>query len=512
MFQTVLVANRGEIAVRILRTLKELGVRSVAVHSPVDAHALHVLEADAAVALPGDAPSDSYLNIEAILAAARATGAQAIHPGYGFLAENAGFARAVTEAGLVFIGPPAEVIAQLGDKPTARRILSKAGVPIIPGQLESEADPRVLAAVAADMGYPVLIKAAAGGGGKGMRVVTEPALLEGAAVEAASEARAAFGDGTIYLEKYLHRPRHVEIQILADGHGHVVHLGERECSVQRRHQKIMEETPCPAPFFDAQLRAKMGAAAVSAAKAVGYVNAGTVEFLLDETGHFYFLEVNTRLQVEHPVTELVYGLDLVRHQLEIAAGAPLAFTQDDLCPRGHALECRIYAEDPASGFLPSPGAVLFHRPAQGPGVRFDSGIYSGAVVPVSYDPILGKLITWAESRDLAIARMDRALRENVVLGVHTATELLRDILAHPAFKAGETHTGFLAEHFATWAPAVAEAKREICLASAAAELLGVGGTPGTGAAHDIAGAGTSEARHLFPSPWHTLRGFDSARG
>ena len=507
MFQKVLVANRGEIAVRILRTIRELGVRTVAVHSPVDSGALHVQTADEAVALAGDAPAESYLDGAAIIEAARSSGAQAIHPGYGFLAENSGFARAVEDAGLVFIGPKADVIAQLGDKPTARRLLAAAGVPIIPGLMAPETDPVRLAAAAADIGFPVLIKAAAGGGGKGMRVVEDPAQLASAAAEASGEARTAFGDGSIYLERYLPRTRHVEIQILADGQGRVVHLGERECSVQRRHQKIIEETPCPAPFFDAALRERMGAAAVAAAKTVGYTNAGTVEFLLADSGQFYFLEVNTRLQVEHPVTELVYGLDLVRHQLEIAAGAPLGLRQEDIAPRGHALECRIYAEDPAAGFMPSPGKVLFHRPAAGPFVRFDSGICSGAEVPVSYDPILGKLITWAEDRPLAIARMERALCENVILGVHTATEYLLDVMAHPAFRAGETHTRFLEEHFAAWAPDGARAARQAALAFASADLLGLARTATPGAPR-----GAAQGAEPFPSPWQTLRGFDSARG
>jgi acetyl-CoA carboxylase biotin carboxylase subunit len=494
MFDKVLVANRGEIAVRVLRTLREMGIASVAVYSDVDARALHVLSADEAVLLGEAEPAASYLSAERIIEAARETGAQAIHPGYGFLSENADFAAQVAEAGLTFIGPPAEVIVQLGDKTTARQLLSGAGVPIVPGMQATAADPAVLAKAAEEIGYPVLIKAAAGGGGKGMRIVqTADALAESAAA-ASSEARNAFGDGSIYLEKYLDRPRHVEVQILADHQGNVIHLFERECSIQRRHQKIIEETPSPA--LDADLRARMGEAAVSAARAVGYVNAGTVEFLLDSSGEFYFLEVNTRLQVEHPVTELTVGLDLVRHQLEIAAGGDLSLTQQDISQRGHAIECRIYAEDPAADFMPSPGKVLYCRPATGPGVRFDAGIYSGAEVPVHYDPILGKLIVWAEDRPAAIARMTRALQDNVVLGVQTATELMLDILASEPFVAGDTHTRFIEDHYADWRPSE-DGDAKARLGYVAAEL--------TGAGHAGAGAtaiGPGEAD--WPSPWQTL--------
>jgi len=495
MFDKVLVANRGEIAVRVLRTLREMGIATVAVYSDVDAQALHVLSADEAVLLGDAEPAASYLDAERIIEVARQTGAQAIHPGYGFLSENADFAAGVTKAGLTFIGPPADVIAKLGDKTTARQLLSEAGVPIVPGMRATEADPAALAEAAEAIGYPVLIKAAAGGGGKGMRIVESADLLAETAVAASSEAKNAFGNGTIYLEKYLDRPRHVEVQILADSHGHAIHLFERECSIQRRHQKIIEEAPSPA--LDADLRARMGEAAVAAAKTVGYVNAGTVEFLLDADGDFYFLEVNTRLQVEHPITELTVGLDLVRHQLEIAAGGTLSLTQADVSQRGHAMECRIYAEDPAANFMPSPGKVLFCRPASGPGVRFDSGIYSGAEVPVHYDPILGKLIVWAEDRPAAIARMTRALQENVVLGVHTATELMLDILASEPFIKGDTHTRFIEDHFANWSPSK-EGDAHAHVGYVAAELLGVGHA---GAA---AGATGSPGATEWPSPWQTL--------
>ncbi|MFH2009278.1 MAG: acetyl-CoA carboxylase biotin carboxylase subunit [bacterium] len=499
MFNKVLVANRGEIAVRILRTLRELSIRSVAVHSDVDSQALHVLCADEAVLLGEANPAASYLNADRIIEAAKQTGAEAIHPGYGFLSENAAFAKQVAEAGLTFIGPPAEVIAKLGDKPTARRLLAGVGVPIVPGMDAGGADPAALAAAAEELGYPVLIKAAAGGGGKGMRVVESADALADAATQAASEAKNAFGDGTIYLEKYLPRPRHVEVQILADSHGNVIHLFERECSIQRRHQKIIEETPSPA--LNDGLRRRMGEAAVAAAKAVGYENAGTVEFLLDASGEFYFLEVNTRLQVEHPITELTVGVDLVRHQLEIAAGGTLALTQDRVQARGHALECRIYAEDPAAGFMPSPGTVLFVRPASGPGVRFDSGIYSGAEVPVHYDPILGKLIVWAEDRPAAIARMIRALEDNVVLGVQTATGFLIDVLNSEPFARGDTHTRFLEDHFSDWQPS-AEGDAWARLGYVAAEL--------TGAGRAASGVAQSNREGDWPSPWQTLGRWDSA--
>ena len=494
----VLVANRGEIAVRILRTVREMGLGAVAVYSDADAAALHVLEADEAVRLGPAEPSESYLHVERILAAARETRADAIHPGYGFLAENADFARAVIDAGLIFVGPPAGVIARLGDKTTARQLMIGHGVPVIPGMQATEADPAKLAAAAAAIGYPVLIKAAAGGGGKGMRVVERPGQLAEAAERASSEAASAFGDGSIYLEKYLPRARHVELQILADSHGNALHLGERECSIQRRHQKIVEETPSPA--VDPALRRQMGEAAVAAARAAGYVGAGTVEFLLDPDGSFYFLEVNTRLQVEHPITELTVGMDIVRHQIGIAEGAELETAQAEVKPRGHAIECRIYAEDPAAGFLPSPGTILFVRPASGPGVRFDEGIYGGCEVPVHYDPILGKLIVWAESRAAAIDRMTRALRDNVVLGVATTTEFLIDVLASEAFRAGDTHTRFLEEHLADWAPSE-DGDRVAALAYAADQMTGVGRAAS-------AAASATGGREDWPSPWETLGSWD----
>ncbi len=499
MFKKILVANRGEIAVRIMRTAREMGIGTVAVYSDADSTALHVLTADEAVCLGESDPLSSYLNMDKIIAAAKQTGAEAVHPGYGFLAENPAFARRVSEEGLIFVGPPASVMADLGDKTTARTIMARSEVPIIPGMTESEADFDRLAAAADEMGYPVVVKAAFGGGGKGMRTVENPKELREAAELCTSEALSAFGDGSIYLEKFLGRPRHVEFQILADRYGNVVHLFERECSVQRRHQKIIEETPSPA--LDDDLRKRMGAAAVAAARAAGYVNAGTVEFLLDRSGAFYFLEVNTRLQVEHPITELTTGLDLVRHQFEIAAGQPLPFAQKDITRKGHAIECRIYAEDPEHNFMPSPGKILYTRSPEGPGVRYDHGIYSGFEVPVQYDPILGKLVVWAEDRPLACARMIRALRECVILGVKTPIEFLLDVVSSKAFQAGETHTRFIEDHFAEWRPDPAALEHA---------LLGF-------VAHEAAGPKRVPEYDEIPgswepmSPWLRLGAWDLAR-
>ena len=493
MFTKVLVANRGEIAVRVMRTLRELGIASVAVHSDADREALHVRTADEAVGLGESRPAASYLDIDKLLDAARRTGAQAIHPGYGFLAESPEFARRVAEAGLVFVGPPPEALARLGRKTEARRTVAAAGVPIIPGMDAPERDLDRLAVHAERLGYPVLVKAVAGGGGKGMRVAASAGELHAAAQAATGEAAAAFGDGAIYLEKLLARPRHVEFQILADARGEVVHLFERECSVQRRHQKLIEETPSPA--LDDELRDRMGRAAVAAAKAAGYVNAGTVEFLL-EGREFYFLEVNARIQVEHPITELLTGVDLVRCQLELAAGAPLPFRQEQLTRRGHALECRIYAEDPRHDFAPSPGRVLHASFPQHPGVRCDAGIDSGAEVPVHYDPILAKLAAHGATRAAAVARLARALEECVVLGVETPIELLLDVLRSEPFAAGRTHTGFLDEHFSGWRPAVAE--DHLALIGCALERLAPASTGGFGGPPAAAAEASSPWRRLGP--------------
>ncbi len=448
MLKKILIANRGEIACRIINTCREMGIKTVSVFSEVDREAMHVLAADQAVCLGQASPAESYLNMEKIINAARETGAEAIHPGYGFLAENADFAARCVTNGIVFIGPPARVISNLGDKTVARSIMVKSGVPVIPGMMQTEPDIKILAAEAQEIGYPILIKAAAGGGGKGMRVIKSPEEVEDACMAASSEAEAAFGSNAIYLEKFIEKPRHIEFQILADTFGNVIHLLERECSIQRRYQKIIEETP--SPVLTPVLRNAMGEAAVAAAKAAGYVNAGTVEFLLDQEGKFYFLEVNTRLQVEHPITEMITGIDIVRQQIEIAAGKKLSLGQDNITGRGHAIECRVYAEDPEKDFFPSPGKIVFMKEPTGPGVRNDCGVYTGFEVPVDYDPIISKLIVHAENRDKAIAKMIKSLHEYIILGVKTPIPYLIDVLKSNAFGAGETYTDFITTHFSEW--------------------------------------------------------------
>jgi acetyl-CoA carboxylase, biotin carboxylase subunit len=430
----VLIANRGEIAVRIIRGCQEEDLEAVAVYSDADRNAPHVRMADRSVAIGGSAPADSYLRIDSILAAAKESGADAVHPGYGFLAERADFADAVTKAGLVFIGPPAKAIAAMGDKTAARRRMRDVGVPVVPGTTEPVETPSAAAKVARTIGYPLLLKAAAGGGGRGMRVVRSEAEMEAAFIAAQGEAFSAFGDSRVYIERFLDGPRHVEIQILADRHGRVIHLGERECSVQRRHQKLIEEAPSPA--MTAVMRRSMGDAAVRAAQAVGYENAGTCEFLLQPNGEFFFLEMNTRLQVEHPVTELVYGVDIVRMQLKIALGHHLSLPERALIPRGWAIECRITAEDPFQDFVPATGRIEDLRLPQGPGVRWDGWIERGLEVPVFYDSLLGKVIVWAESRDRAIKRMRRALDELAVVGVPTSREFHQRVLREERFCAG----------------------------------------------------------------------------
>jgi acetyl-CoA carboxylase biotin carboxylase subunit len=485
----VLIANRSEIAVRVARACREAGLATVAVFSEADRGAPHVLAADRAMPIGPPPAVESYLNVPAVIGAARAAGADAVHPGYGFLAESAAFARAVEAAGLVWIGPPADVIATMGDKLAARAAVARAGVPVVPGADVVVHDAAEAARRAAQLGYPVLVKAAAGGGGKGMRTVSGEPELADALAAARREAESAFGDGRVYLEKVVIRPRHVEVQVLGDGHGTLVHLGERECSVQRRHQKIVEETPCPA--LTPRLRADMTAAALAAARTVGYVSAGTVEFLLDADGRFYFLELNTRIQVEHPITELVTGIDIVAAQLRIAAGSPLGFGQDDVRPRGHAIEARLYAEDPAAGFFPSAGPILALREPAGPGIRVDSGVAAGGTVPVEYDPLLGKISAWGADRTNALDRLVGALRETAVLGPTTNLAFLLDVLAHPAFRRGETHTGFLTEHFPAWHPA----DDGLALAAIVAALATSGGTVST-----TAGGRTRAA----PTPWETL--------
>ncbi|MBN2081729.1 acetyl-CoA carboxylase biotin carboxylase subunit [bacterium] len=448
MFQKVLIANRGEIACRVIRGCRELGCRTVAVHSEPDAKALHVRLADEAFLLGAAAPAVSYLNQEKLLAVAREAGCDAVHPGYGFLAENAGFAEAVSAAGLSWIGPPPAAIRGMGLKIEARETARQAGAPVVPGFESRDAGDEEFLAAADEMGYPVMVKASAGGGGKGMRTVAEPAKLIGAIEAARRESAGAFGDSTVYLEKLIDRPRHIEIQVLADAHGHCVHLGERECSIQRRHQKVVEETPSTA--VSAELRARMGADAVSIAQRVGYVGAGTVEFMLDPAGNYYFLEMNTRLQVEHPVTEYVYGVDLVHWQLQIAAGERLTLRQAELTPRGHSIECRVCAEDAAANFLPQIGRVEVYSEPTGPGVRLDTMLYPGWEVGADYDPLLGKLIVWGADRAAAIRRMAQALCDYRVLGVTTNLPFLHDVITHREFAAGNTTTAFIGENYPEW--------------------------------------------------------------
>jgi len=437
----LLIANRGEIALRILRTCRELGIATVAVHSTVDRTALHVQLADEAVCV-GDSPSSrSYLNIPNIIAAATSRGADAIHPGYGFLAENDRFAEICNAHGLTFVGPSPESIRAMGDKSTAKATMQRVGVPTIPGSEGLLEDAAEASRLAASMGYPVMIKATAGGGGRGMRLVHRADDLEGLFKAAQGEAEAAFGNPGLYMEKFIDRPRHVEVQILADRFGTVVHLGERDCSIQRRHQKLLEEAPCP--VLGADTRRRMGEAAVAAARSIGYEGAGTVEFLLDSSGAFYFMEMNTRIQVEHPVTEVVTGVDLIAEQLRIAAGEPLTLRQEDIVLRGHAIECRINAEDPRHGFRPSPGTISGWLPPGGPGVRFDSHVYTGYAIPPFYDSLIGKLIVWAEDRPAALRRLRRALSECAVIGVPTTIDFHLALLERPEFQRGEVHTKFV---------------------------------------------------------------------
>jgi acetyl-CoA carboxylase, biotin carboxylase subunit len=445
MFGKLLIANRGEIAVRVIRCCREMGISPIAVYSEADEHALHVRMADAAYPI-GPAPaSESYLNIERILDAARRSGAEAIHPGYGFLSENPTFAQACQDAGLVWVGPPPKAMRDLGLKTEARKLMQAAGVPVVPGTVEPLQSTEEVRRIADELGFPVALKAVAGGGGKGLRIVRQPAELEAAFRQATSEAGAAFGDASVYVEKAIERPRHVEIQILADQHGECVYLGERDCSLQRRHQKVIEESPSPA--VDHELRRQMGEVAVRAAQASGYTNAGTVEFLLAADRSFYFLEVNARLQVEHPVTELVTGMDLVREQFRVAAGEPLGYDQSAIQPRGYAIECRIYAEDPANNYLPSTGTLRGFRAPSGPGVRVDTGVEENSTIGVHYDPMVAKLIVWAGTRQGGFDRMRRALHEFLVLGVKTSIPLHLWLLHQPAFRSGEVDTGWLEREF-----------------------------------------------------------------
>jgi acetyl-CoA carboxylase biotin carboxylase subunit len=442
LFKKILIANRGEIAVRIIRACRDLQIAPVAVYSEADAGALHVRLADEAVCIGPPPSSQSYLNIEALICAATETKAEAIHPGYGFLAENPEFARAVADAGLVFIGPEASAMEVMGSKTSARKAAVSAGVAVVPGTVEALTSYADASATAEKFGYPVMLKASAGGGGKGMRLVTTPAELRSAFETAQSEAAGAFGDSALYLEKAIERPRHIEIQIFADAQGNVVHLGERECSIQRRHQKVVEE--CPSPINDPGLRERMGTAAVKIARAVKYTGAGTIEFLVaDATREFYFLEMNTRLQVEHPVTELVTGIDLVREQITVAAGARLSFSQEDVSWRGHAIECRVYAEDPENNFFPSPGRITSLQTPSGPGIRDDSGVDANSEVSIHYDPMISKLAAWGRDRDEAIDRLRRALDEYHVGGIKTTLPFFRQIVCDAEFVAGKLDTGFI---------------------------------------------------------------------
>jgi 3-methylcrotonyl-CoA carboxylase alpha subunit len=486
-FRKLLIANRGEIAVRIARTCRAMGLPTVAVYSEADRGALHTREADEALEIGPAEARRSYLDVEAILAAARRAGADAVHPGYGFLSQNAAFADAVAEAGLVFVGPPGDVHRRMGDKQGARRLMAAAGVPVVPGYDGDDQGAATLLAEAARIGWPVMIKPSRGGGGKGIRVVRDADAFPAALASCRREARAAFGDEAMVLERFAERPRHVEVQVIADGHGHVVHLFERECSVQRRHQKVVEETPSPA--LTPERRERLCEAGVAAARAASYVNAGTVEFLLDPEGRFYFLEMNTRLQVEHAVTEAVTGLDLVRLQLEVAAGRPLPFLQRDVAARGHALECRLYAEDPENDDLPSPGRILLLAAPEGPGIRFDSGVGAGSEVAVHYDPLLAKLITWGRERTESIERMAAALRRTALLGVVTNLARLQAIVAHPAFRAGALHTRFIDEHLRELTPERCPPAEGVAAAAAA---LFVAERPGGAPARRV------------PDPWAAL--------
>lgn len=493
LFNKVLIANRGEIAVRVIRACGEIGIQTVAVYSEADRCSLHVQMADEAVCVGPPPAAESYLDMDRICQAAMETGAEAIHPGYGFLAENFLFARKCEEIGLVFIGPNSRSMELVGDKVRSRIAMEKAGIPIIPGMKGILTNLEDFTLEADKIGYPVMIKASAGGGGKGMRIArNDKELLAG--IEAGQrEAKGAFGDESVYLEKYIEEPRHVEFQILADNYGHTIHLFERECSIQRRHQKIIEESPSTA--LDPDLRARMGETARQVIQATGYNNAGTVEFLLDKDKKFYFLEVNARLQVEHPITELVTGIDLVHQQLRIAAGEKLKISQESLKQTGHAIECRIYAEDPDQNFLPSPGPVLYLKEPSGPGVRHDCGIYSGGEVPINYDPILAKLIVWGENREIACNRMTQALRQYVVLGVKTSIDFLKDVIGHSAFQTGTTTTSFISEYFSDWpGPEKSESDLSLAAVSAAFESQHKRRT----------GRILSGPREDISTPWQTL--------
>ena len=481
MFRKILVANRGEIAVRVVRALRELGIASVAAYSDADRGSLAVRLADEAAYVGRSPSSESYLRIDRILDAAKHHGAEAIHPGYGFLSENAEFAEACAAAGIVFIGPPAEAIRKLGSKTAARQLAIAAGAPVVPGTERALSGWEEARAAASSLGYPVLLKASAGGGGKGMRRVDGESELQSALRDAASEAGRAFGNSAVYVEKLVDEPRHIEIQILGDHHGHLIHLGERECSIQRRHQKVIEECPSPLMSTHPDLRQKMGQAALKVARAAGYTNAGTVEFLVDRDANFYFLEVNTRLQVEHPVTELATGLDLVEWQLRIAAGERLTLRQEDITWRGSAIECRIYAEDPDHDFMPAPGNIVHLSEPSGPGIRLDSGIFEGWNVPLEYDPLLAKLAAWGPTRETAIRRLDRALSEYVLTGVRNNIAFFREVLADAEFREGRLSTSFLERYFKRRKKTEADPEAE----AAAALVLALSSTGSSSAPREV---------------------------
>jgi acetyl-CoA carboxylase biotin carboxylase subunit len=495
MFKKILISNRGEIAVRVIRACHEMGIAPVAVYSEADRGALHVRLADEAFLLGPSPSAQSYLSIEKIVHAARQCHAEAVHPGYGFLSENASFARACEEAGLVFIGPSPKSIALMGSKVESRKAVAKFGVPMIPGTMDPVKDEQEARQIANSIGYPIMLKASAGGGGKGLRFVETDAEIGRALAMTRAEAKAAFGDDAVYLEKHVQQPRHIEIQVLADKHGNSVFLGERECTIQRRHQKVIEE--CPSPIVDADLRERMGAAAIQVVRAAEYFNAGTVEFLVDHQRQFYFLEMNTRLQVEHPVTELVTGIDLVKHQIRIAAGEELGFRQQDVTMTGAAIECRVYAEDPENNFFPSPGTIKFLKTPAGPGVRDDSGVYEGWTVPIEYDPLISKLVAWAPSRDEAVSRMLRALSEYQVDGIQTNLGFFREVLHDTEFQKGQFDTGFIEQWLKRRSPPTPPSQTELDVAVIAAAL------------HDAAPESSPAASLETRSPWKTaarLRG------
>lgn len=499
MIGRLLIANRGEIAVRVIRAARELGIETVAVYSTADRNSLHAELADEVLCIGGAPPLESYLNMEKLVDAAKQTDADAIHPGYGFLSENSSFAAMCEDEGLIFVGPSSKTLRLVGDKVESRKTMAKQSIPVIPGMYTAAKEIRESVAEARKLGFPVLVKASLGGGGKGMRVVSDERDLAKALASGRREAKSAFGDESVYIEKYLRNPRHIEFQILGDKHGNLVHLFERECSIQRRHQKLVEETP--SVVLNPEMRRRVGELALRAAKSVGYENAGTIEFLYDE-GDFYFLEVNARIQVEHPITECTTGVDLVRQQLLIASGEPLALRQEELTQRGHAIECRIYAEDPEGDFLPSPGTILSLQEPVGPGIRIDSGIYSGYEVTRFYDPILSKLVVWGEDREIARTRAVQALSDYVILGIRTPTGFLRDVLNHPDFIAGRTHTDFIEKRMSGWRSRASEESLDLAVVASAAYTC----------SSPMRRLSLTEHEAEWATPWQTLGGWRAGEG